>query len=628
MPFTFQDFAIDVLGASTTRREAKSYLSRFQLRNEGPSFKQRQHQTLRQTNNTVNLGNLFEPIHAGEIYNPHSDGKDRMEPRHVAIVLLRAPDQLSNEVLHGVTRTLSQLSQLGMHCVVMLDLRDYLSVAEQSVGDRPPYNEHEARRRHQMLYQADRILDALESHLNQRARRLDYLFKVEELFWELPQLLRGRISPQVENMHLLEQCLDSGAIPIVLPLVRSKSLRMRPIHTKQAVLALSRALAGTAQLTPIQGNVQEQISRLGSNLSSSDYSVERIIVLDSGGGIPAGPSFKKAHVFINLEQEYNDIKDELNGILKIDSVYTRPEHYPIRASASQHLKNLSLAKRALKFLPPTSSALITSPEAVARYEYSSNRPRTSDVGTRTQRNILIHNILTNKPIRSSSLPPSRLADTSDETFINGINLSTTFLKHGMPITIIPDPKIKPWNQPVRDMQVLSIQDPRLDIGRLIHLIQDSFGRPLNSKHYFSRIAPSLAGIIVAGAYEGGAVLTWERVPTVKDTDPPRFVPYLDKFAVLKRSQGSGGVADILFNAMVQDCFPQGVCWRSRSDNPVNKWYFERARGTYQLAPKDGENQSWTMFWTTEGIEGQRFKDYEDVCRSITSSWADQKQKLD
>ena len=186
----------------------------------------------------------------------------------------------------------------------------------------------------------------------------------------------------------------------------------------------------------------------------------------------------------------------------------------------------------------------------------------------------------------------------------------------------------PWRQPAQDVQVLSIRDPRLDLGRLIHLIEDSFGRPLDSKHYFSRIAPSLAGIIVAGAYEGGAILTWERVPSDNDADPPRFIPYLDKFAVLKRSQGSGGVADIVFNAMVQDCFPQGVCWRSRSDNPVNKWYFDRAVGTYQLVPKEEGNQKWTMFWTTPGVDEQMFRDYEVVCRSISSSWADQKQKLD
>lgn len=125
-----------------------------------------------------------------------------------------------------------------------------------------------------------------------------------------------------------------------------------------------------------------------------------------------------------------------------------------------------------------------------------------------------------------------------------------------------------------------------------------------------------------------------------------MVPYLDKFAVLKKSQGTGGVADIVFTAMVRDCFPNGVVWRSRKDNPVNKWYFERARGTRLL-----EGCGWTMFWTTgnevvfgegdgagDGVErgrigdaggqGGRIRDYEAVCRAVLPTWADGKAVVD
>ena len=95
--------------------------------------------------------------------------------------------------------------------------------------------------------------------------------------------------------------------------------------------------------------------------------------------------------------------------------------------------------------------------------------------------------------------------------------------------------------------------------------------------------------------------------------------------MLKRSQGAGGVADIVFNAMVRTCFPNGVCWRSRIDNPVNKWYFERSSGTWKLA-----DSNWAMFWTTPGLveDTQRFQDYEAVCRSIQPSWADKKSVID
>jgi amino-acid N-acetyltransferase len=195
--------------------------------------------------------------------------------------------------------------------------------------------------------------------------------------------------------------------------------------------------------------------------------------------------------------------------------------------------------------------------------------------------------------------------------------------------MIPDPHDNPWSPPRPDSPILQLTDPRIDLPRLIHLIDDSFGRKLDAQKYLERISSNLAGIIIAGSYEGGAILTWEMPPGVSKCakNRHRLVPYLDKFAVLRRSQGSGGVADIVFSAMVRDCFPHGVCWRSRRDNPVNKWYFERARGTRKIPVANGE-QGWTMFWTTEGIDGELFKDYEGVCRSVGSSWADNKNVLD
>ena len=114
-------------------------------------------------------------------------------------------------------------------------------------------------------------------------------------------------------------------------------------------------------------------------------------------------------------------------------------------------------------------------------------------------------------------------------------------------------------------------------------------------------------------------MTWER-PFGMDEETAyasgRMVPYLDKFAVLKKSQGAGGVADIVFNAMVRDCFPEGVCWRSRKDNPVNKWYFERSRGSWKLS-----DSNWAVFWTTPNaaLSTQRMEDYEQVCDSLLTA---------
>lgn len=130
----------------------------------------------------------------------------------------------------------------------------------------------------------------------------------------------------------------------------------------------------------------------------------------------------------------------------------------------------------------------------------------------------------------------------------------------------------------------------------MHLINDSFNRRLDVDDYLRRVESSLAGIIIAGEYEGGAILTWERPAGLDEATAyrtGRLVPYLDKFAVLKKSQGAGGVADTVFTAMVRTCLPYGVCWRSRKTNPVNRWYFERSRGSWKL-----DGAQWTLFWTT------------------------------
>jgi len=198
----------------------------------------------------------------------------------------------------------------------------------------------------------------------------------------------------------------------------------------------------------------------------------------------------------------------------------------------------------------------------------------------------------------------------------------TLLKRGMPLTVYPDPTISAWLPPRPGGPRLRLTDTCIDLPRLAHLINDSFNRELDVQHYLERVNENLAGVIIAGEYEGGAILTWER-PFGLDEETAyktgRLVPYLDKFAVLKSRQGSGGVADVVFNAMVRGCFPEGVCWRSRQDNPVNKWYFERSLGTWKL-----KDTNWTMFWTTPHLplSDPKLLDYEDVCRNIEPSWAD------
>jgi amino-acid N-acetyltransferase len=108
----------------------------------------------------------------------------------------------------------------------------------------------------------------------------------------------------------------------------------------------------------------------------------------------------------------------------------------------------------------------------------------------------------------------------------------------------------------------------------VQLIEDSFGRRLDVDHYKSRVQNKIAAIIVAGDYEGAAIVTKESAGAMGSGT---HVPYLDKFAVTSKSQGSGGVADIVFNVLTSS-FPNDLIWRSRKSNPVNKWVVCIIRG--------------------------------------------------
>lgn len=565
---------------------------------------------------------------------------------HVALVKIRAPQELNDVILLGVGHTLSQLALLGLSCVVIVDCNDGKMDMSQEI-------------RHLSIEQADRVVGAIDRSGGQGARRLDDMIESSPVRPNAPSSVKIRSGLKIAHRKFLLASLQRGVIPVIVPNgFMSGTRAVTPVDAGEVLLALSREFAGI-QTEPVVDEsphvVADKIRKL-----QAEISLDRIILLDPLGGIPSFNGLYDSHIFINLEQEYSGIHKELSE-LKMDLVQAcRSEAIPcntlrgfqrsdtkievsekelgtngteiqtlnptVTASKLQiQLENLELLRQSLVVLPPSASALLTTANEAAnieaRPEHLSQIP---SVGTRRQRNPLIYNLLTDKPVFSSSLPSARSQKiTAADPALNSGPSPATFIKLGMPVTILPDPSTHPWNPPVQSAGSVQLLDARLDLARLVHLIEDSFNRQLDVPHYMSRIGTNLAGIIIAGEYEGGALLTWEIPP--RNTPSVKKVPYLDKFAVLKRSQGAGGVADIVFNAMVRKCFPDGVCWRSRTDNPVNKWYFERAKGSWKIP---GSN--WTMFWTTDHVEtgDDIFLDYEAVCRSVSPSWADKKAIVD
>lgn len=522
------------------------------------------------------------------IFSQYSDVRkqeiEELETLHVALVKLTAPEGYTDGVVEGIARTLSQLSRLSMAPCVVLDVKT------ADPDWRGQYNR-----------QADRLMRSIDAVGGPTARRLDNILSIVD----------AEKTPDVFLRKLLLRPLRQGHIPIVMPMAFSTSTqKAEPINAASAAIALTREFAGLNLRLPPEGDPEAAAQTMKQ--LQSQVSLDRVIIVDQHGGIPRLRDPDRKQVFLNLEQEFNDIHHELNG-LQDDS------------ARRQHKSNMDLLQQSLQLLSPQSSGLITTPEDAAnQLVVREDDSQASSVRTRRQKNTLIHNLLTDKPAYSSSLPSGRLSLTSNRHAPPVIS-TTTFVKRGMPLTIFPDPDSRGWSPTSNGTPRLQLTDPRIDLPRLVHLINDSFNRTLDVEDYLCRVNNRIAGVIIAGEYEGGALLTWETPPGASDTDYVRLVPYLDKFAVLKRSQGAGGVADILFNAMVRTCFPQGVCWRSRKDNPVNKWYFERSMGTWKLP-----DTNWTMFWTTEGVLGDErlFEDYEGVCRGVQPSWADGKAVVD
>ncbi|PGH35908.1 amino-acid acetyltransferase, mitochondrial [[Emmonsia] crescens] len=656
-----KDFFFSLLSSASTKREAKSYLSRFKSEkptSTKPLLEQGgvDYVSTNFVQSGVNLGGgVFGTARAVDNYPvfrqesmPEPSPSIELaseEPLHIALVKIREPQLLDDQTLGGVGRTLSQLSLLGMGCCVVVD---------------PGVSKSDPSWRSRAIEQADRMLAAIDANNGLDSRRLDDAIRLAP---------SSGNDLSVASRELILSPLRRGRI-VVIPAIAytEDTLRAVPVLADDVVLALTKEFTGLSVRAHPNDNPYELARRISK--LQEEISVDRLIILDPAGGIPSLKRPSKSHVFVNLEQEFEEISNELKeGMATDDSlvmddrnggqqtvsplaksnpfsifvereVVSLPRELQVTASDRRnvhtpdletHLDNLKLLHSALTYLPPSSSGIITTPQDAAN---SSSAPRDpsqlSTVATRRQRNPLIHNLLTDKPSHSASLPVGRLgANNGSSSYNTTPVMHSTFVKKGMPLTLFPDPRVQIWTPPKNGESRMTLNDPHIDLSRLVQLIEDSFNRKLDVQHYLNRVSDRLAGLIIAGEYEGGAVLTWELPPGVpndgSEESRSRMVPYLDKFAVLKRSQGAGGVADIVFNAMVRTCLPKGVCWRSRRDNPVNKWYFERARGTWKLP---GSN--WTMFWTTDGVpeDDRAFRDYEGVCRRIEPSWADNKHIID
>lgn len=337
------------------------------------------------------------------------------------------------------------------------------------------------------------------------------------------------------DLLAIRSALSAGEIPVITPFALDSHCRSVRISANDVLSALAKAMTDAGKDPHQNGDI--------------DLTPMRLMIINREGGVPSYARSGYPHLLINLTSEFSHIHETFQD--------------PWRHTHPHSLSNLALARTCLSYMPPTSSAIMVS-----------HRSPSS----------LIANLITNRPALSSSLPHALLQGNRKLT-----PHIPTLLRRGLP------------------MQVYRSTE-HLDKAKMTHLLEQSFGRTLDQSSYFDRLTRTLDYVIVAGDYAGAAIVTRETAsPESTNTTEAEPVQYLDKFAVLPNHQGDGTV-DFLWVALHDESYglghpfsanPNGgrggqgegkdLVWRSRVNNPVNKWYYERSSGHLRQG-------DWVLFW--------------------------------
>ncbi|KAK9241099.1 hypothetical protein V1525DRAFT_440007 [Lipomyces kononenkoae] len=587
-----RELILSVLHSHATKRDARAYINKYSDHLDSVERRKRRGFAKKVLRSVSEAARAFDLYGSAQI-----ELKDMIR---VAVIKIRGVNDLTANMLGNIGKTILRLQRLGLSPVIVVDPVEENGPGWMQNGE----GFASSGQIKQMTGIAARIGAAIEKPLACDKSPTPAVLNLKPQNGQkhpgkaviLPSMF-SHVAPYLQSSikwslpHLMFIAMTNHVVPIITPLVYNE-------HASRYAIAAADDI------------VYEMVSKISGIASPEIITVDKVIYIDPLGGIPSEERHSGAHVLVNLEQEYDDIKRELDSVMYPPS--QRSAVLSIlsnKGGAEQynrtHIANLNSFRRLLAVAPPSTSGLITTPVVAA---------------SQTTRNPLIYNLLTDRPVISSSLP------------VDGKRASiqhTTLLRHGMPVMMIYCPRgmylpeypgkagstSSSYGSSTKVSNGLSAVCngvANVDIVKFVQLIEDSFGRELDVQHYLNRINGNIAGLVIAGDYEGGAIITWEKVPA----NPLDHVAYLDKFAVSRRSQGSAGVADIVFKAMSDKLFPKELIWRSRTENPVNKWYFDRSKGSLRLPGK-----RWTMFYRGyDTREDDRLQDYIDVCSSIEPSF--------
>ncbi|KAL6928271.1 hypothetical protein ACO0SA_003006 [Hanseniaspora valbyensis] len=404
-------------------------------------------------------------------------------------------------------------------------------------------------------------------------------------------------------------------------------------------------------------------------------SLEKVIILNKNGGIPTKLRNWYPHVYMNLRDEYAVSVKELTE--KISSLNPeRKTDFQEIQKLKQDIDNLKLFKDCLQDLPLTSTGMVTSYKSLNDDVSTSNNTNINNNDSSSNsnnifsitnnNNPIIHNVLTDRSLVSCSLPVLKnmqlgneghekwyesvdlYAENYNDGDIGGIekddmgkheqysqntfddiSFQTTVLKKGININFFKE-RLLTENNSIGLPEKFHIHEKRddlkkskfkLDLNKICSIIKSSFNRDLDLEHYLNRINGNIALIIIIGDYEGIAICTYEGYKDSKNNK--KELTYLDKLAVLPHLKGSLSIADLMFIEMFNQ--NDHLVWRSRKENVVNKWYFQRSKGSIDLDkidPNDKDKDSIFRLFYHYGDEGKdifKGSDVEEIktiCRNI------------
>ncbi|KAI9445327.1 hypothetical protein H4582DRAFT_909595 [Lactarius indigo] len=513
------DFILSVLRANPSARDAKSYLASFGARPRRVSVPAHHPLPI-----VPNIQTSRDVRPAVEEPKPSPVVTSILDPVYQRTALVKMQGPFSDRQLESIARGMVYLQKLGLVSVI---------IVEQDQIPRGEEGEREA-----ILEETTRVVEALERQGAKTRPVLGAVVRLGPKPDEDSTASSSRVPiPEAHtvpsDLAPIRSALRAGEIPVLSPLALDSFCRSVRVDANDVIAALARGMVEAAELVRDRRPTTETTTR-PEIAPDVDLTPMRLMIINREGGVPSYARSGLPHLLVNLDSEYKYIHDTFQPSWK--------------AAHPTALSNLALAHTCLAYMPPSSSAIMVNHRAPSS---------------------LIGNLITNKPAVSSSLPHALLQGNRSLTAN-----TPTLLRRGLSVEVIRD-------------------CADIDKAKMTRLLEQSFGRVLDSDAFYARLERDLDFVIITGDYAGAAIVT--REPSSTDPSAPP-IAYLDKFAVLPSHQGDGTV-DFLWVALHDETYGLGLpfsvnpnggkegqgegkdlVWRSRSNNPINRWYFEAQFG--------------------------------------------------